>query len=83
MQDFVTAAEKKVGEGFSVSTINQESRCIYMSFNPGHMKRLSQPFDSFLQLPTDGTKFVELVVTFTKDEDDSDVEVPTIKYYFA
>jgi len=83
MQDFVDAAEKKVGKGFSVSTINQGSRCVYMSFNPGHMKRLSESFDSFLQLPTDGTKFVDLVVTFTKDEDDSDVEVPTIKYYFA
>jgi len=83
MQNFVDDVEKKVGKGFSVSTINQGSRCLYMSFNPGHMKRLPQPFNSFLTIPTDGTKFVDLVVTFTKDEDDSDVEVPTIKYYFA
>ena len=82
LQDFVDALERKVGGGLSVSTIAQDSRAVFMAFNPGHQRRLAQPLDALLRLPQDGSRCVDLVVTFTKDDDDSDVDVPAIRYFF-
>lgn len=82
LQDFVAALERKVGPGLSVATVAQDGRALFLAFNPAHSRRLPLPFDDLLRLPQDGSTSVDLVVTFTKDDDDSDVEVPTIRYFF-
>lgn len=63
-----------------VSAVLHGAKIVYMSFMPGHPKKLKKQMASLIKTNSD-VAYVDLAVTFTNDQGDDDFSCPIVRYF--
>ncbi|KAK3097072.1 hypothetical protein FSP39_006114 [Pinctada imbricata] len=79
LQEFLQYFKTKFG--FEATMVAHGVKMVYVTFMPPHKKRLPQTMIKLLK-PSDGQKYVDLVVSLQGD-DEEDVEAPPVRYFFG